>query len=186
MANIEQEFKKKVKDLKKYVILATIDAKNYHKTNLEIIKHLIDKENVPGVYVTLNKPFETMKETLKKKKIDTRMIIFIDAVTKTTGGKVKKTNECLFIGSPDNLSDISVSMDQAVRALPSKEKFVFFDSLSTLLLYNNITTVAKFIHFLAGKMRTWGVKGIIVSLRKQKDQELIDELTQFCDVTLSL
>jgi len=61
---------------------------------------------------------------------------------------------------------------------------VFFDSLSTLLLYNNVQTVARFIHFLAGKMRVWEVKGVIVSLRKEKDAELIDELTPFCDITL--
>ena len=186
MAEAGDEFKKSVKDLKKYIVLATVDAKLYQKTNLGIIKHLIDKENIPGVYVSLNKPYETMKEIFKKDKIDTRMVIFIDAVTKTTGGKIKKTDECLFIGAPDNLSDISISMDQAVRAIPSDEKFLFFDSLSTLLMYNNVGTVAKFIHFLAGKMRVWKVKGIIVSLRKEKDSELIENLMQFCDVMLEL
>ena len=185
MTEIKTEFNKKLKNLKQYVALATIEAKNYSKTNLKIIKHLIDSENIPGVYVTLNKPFENLAGTLKKEKIDTGMIIFIDAVTKTAGGNVEKTDKCLYIGSPDNLSDISIAMDQAVRALPSKNRFVFFDSLSTLLVYNDVSTVARFIHFLAGKMRVWKVKGIIVSLRKEKDQELIDELMQFCDVTLN-
>jgi len=184
MGKIEEKFDRELKDLKHYVALATVDTKDYQKANLGIIKHLIDNENIPGVYVTLNKPFETMQGVLKKAKIDTRVIIFIDAVTKTAGGQTKKTDKCLFIGAPDNLSDISIAMDQAVRALPSEERFVFFDSLSTLLLYNNIATVAKFIHFLAGKMRVWKVKGIIVSLRKEKDKELIDELTQFCDTIL--
>lgn len=185
MTKIKEEFKEKVKGLKQYVALATVDAKNYQKTNLEIVRHLIEDKNVPGVYVTLNKPFETLQAIFKKGKVDTRMMIFIDAVTKTAGGELKKTGKCLFIGAPDNLSDISIAMDQAVRALPSEERFLFFDSLSTLLIYNHITTVARFIHFLAGKMRAWKVKGIIVSLRKKKDQELIDELTQFCDVILN-
>ena len=186
MVKVDEEFKKKVKDLKEYIALATVDAKNYQKTNIEIIKHLTEDKNIPGVYVTLNIPFKNMNALLKKEKIDVRMIIFIDAVTKTAGGEVKKTDKCLFIGAPDNLSDISIAMDQAVRALPSKERFVFFDSLSTLLVYNNVATVARFIHFLAGKMRVWGVEGIIVSLRKEKDKELIDQLMQFCDVVLDL
>ena len=184
MKKVNEEFKEKVKDLKKYIALATVSAKNYQKTNMDIIRHLTDDEHIPGVYVTLNKPFDTIEGIFKKEKIDAEMVIFIDAVTKTAGGKIEKTKTCLFIGSPDNLSDISIAMDQAVSSLPSKERFVFFDSLSTLLIYNNIETVARFIHFLAGKMRVWAVKGIIVSLRKEKDQELIDELMQFCDVTL--
>ncbi|MBW2981010.1 hypothetical protein KY360_06360 [Candidatus Woesearchaeota archaeon] len=183
MTKIDEEFEKKLKDLKEYVALATVDAKHYQKTNLGIIKHLTDN-SIPGVYVTLNKPFKTMQGVFKRKEIDDRLVIFIDAVTQTSGGEIEKTDRCLFIGSPDNLSDISVAMDQAVRALPSKEKFVFFDSLSTLLMYNNVETVSRFVHFLAGKMRVWKVKGIIVSLRKEEDEKLIEALMQFCDVIL--
>ena len=77
-------------------------------------------------------------------------------------------------------------MDQAVTSLPGSEKFLFFDSLNTLLLYNEVRTVARFIHFLSGKMRVWKVKGIIVSLKKKGNEELIKELTQFCDIQLEL
>ena len=183
MVKIKEEFKAKLKNLKEYVAIATISSDSYQETNLAIVNYLT-KENIPGVYITLNKPFETMQEIFTKNKIDKRLIIFIDAVTKTAGGKTKKTKNCLFIGSPENLSDISLAMDQAVRALSAKEKFVFFDSLSTLLLYNSIEVTARFIHFIASKMRVWKVKGIIISLQKEKDKELINELMQFCDVKL--
>lgn len=183
MVKIKEEFKKKLKNLKEYVALATISAAAYQETNLAIVKYLT-KENIPGVYVTLNKSFDSMQEIFIKKGIDKRLIIFIDVVTKTAGGELKKTKNCLFIGSPEKLSEISLAMDQAVRALPAKEKFVFFDSISTLLIYNEAGTVARFVHFLASKMRVWKVKGIIVSLQKEKDKELIEELMQFCDLKL--
>ncbi|MBU1111660.1 MAG: ATPase domain-containing protein [archaeon] len=175
----------KLSGLDEYVVIAKVGSKKYHETNLKIIEYLTKKEKTPGVYVTLNRPFKTVKKDLKAKGVDTNLIIFIDAITKTTG-ETKKTKECLFLGSPENLSDISFAMDQAVMALPKKKKFVFFDSLSTLLIYNKVPTVAKFIHFLASKMRTWKVKGIIISLKKESDKELIDELTQFCDDVLDM
>lgn len=184
MDKVGKIFEQELKGIKDYVALATVTAKKYQETNLEIIKHLIEEENVPGVYVTLNKPYDVIRGIFTKNKIDTRMIIFIDAVTDLTTGKIKREKNCLFIGSPENLSDISVAMDQAVRSVPGKEKFLFFDSLSTLLLYNKAVTVARFIHFLAGKMRTWKVKGIIISLEKESDKELIEELTQVCDIRL--
>ena len=71
-------------------------------------------------------------------------------------------------------------------AIPTKDKFLFFDSLSTLLLYNDVSVVAKFVHFLSGKMRVWRVKGIIISLRRKIDEDLIEELKGFCDMTLNL
>ena len=180
-----KEFESKIKDLKNYVVLATVNPKKYQEINLKLIKHLIQDKNIPGIYVTLNKPYETMAELFKKNKINTDMIIFIDAVTKTEGN-IKKTEDCLFIGNPENLSDISIAMDQAVRSIHSKEKFLFFDSLNTLLIFNSAIAVARFIHFLAGKMRAWGVKGIIISLRRGVEEELINELTQFCDLSLEL
>lgn len=166
-----------------YVALASIEAENYQEINLEIIKSLT-KKNIPGVYVTLNKPFVTIQKLFKKAGIDTRMIFFIDAITKTISGIEKKKN-CLFIGSPENLTDISIAMDQSAMALP-REKFIFFDSLNVVLIYNDPVTVAKFIHLLAGKMHIWKVKGIIVSLRKKEDDELIKEILQFCDIKLEL
>ena len=184
MDDVEKIFEKELKGVKEYVALATVAAKKYQKTNLDIIKHLTEEENVPGVYVTLNKPFSVIKGLFIKNKIDIRMVIFIDAVTELDTNGIKKEENCLFIGSPENLSDVSIAMDQAVRSIPGKEKFLFFDSLSTLLLYNKAITVARFIHFLAGKMRIWKVKGIIISLEKKSDRELIEELTQVCDVRL--
>jgi KaiC/GvpD/RAD55 family RecA-like ATPase len=185
MKKITEKFNEKVKNLDEYVALAAVDAESYQQTNLELVKNFVNNKNTPGVYVTLNKTYKVMRDIFKEKKIDTRMIIFIDALTKTGEG-VKKTDECLFIGAPDNLTDISIAMDQAIRALPQNQRFLFFDSLSTLLIYNKADTVARFIHFLAGKMHDWKVKGIIVTLRKKKDKELISELTQFCDVVLDL
>jgi hypothetical protein len=35
-------------------------------------------------------------------------------------------------------------------------------------------------------MRIWKVKGIIISLRRKEDKDLIDELETFCDVKLDL
>src|SRR3989338_7942505 len=104
-----------LKKLQDYVALAIVDADKYQATNIKIIKELV-VAGIPGVYVTLNKPYDTIKGTFYKQKIDLSKIIFIDAVTKTAGGQVQKRDDCLFIGSPQNLSDISIAMDQAIMA----------------------------------------------------------------------
>jgi KaiC/GvpD/RAD55 family RecA-like ATPase len=166
-----------------YVALAVVDASEYEETNTAMIKQFID-EKVPGVYVTLSKPYEKAKRVLEKAKVDTEKIIFIDAITKTVSG-VERDENVLLIGNPENLSDLSIAIDQAVTALP-KQKFIFFDSLSVLLIYNEPAIVARFIHLLAGKMHVWKVKGIIVSLKRKKDEELIKELIPFCDIKLDL
>ena len=178
MLEVKETFKKEVKSLKDYILLITVDAKNYQKTAVDVVKLLVNEQNIPGVYVTLNKPFEIMQRTFAGSGIDTRLIIFIDAASRTES---KKVENCLYIGSPEKLSDLSVAMDQAIKAIPTEEKFVVFDSLNTLNIFNKPSTVARFVHFLTGKMREWKVKGVIITLEKETDPVLLDELTQFSD-----
>ena len=182
MLEVKETFKKEVKSLKDFILLITVDAKNYQKTVIDVIKSLVNEQNIPGVYVTLNKPFEIMQRTLASNNIDTRLIIFIDAASRT---EAKKVENCLYIGSPEKLSDMSVAMDQAIKALPI-EKFLIFDSLNTLSIFNKQATVARFVHFLTGKMREWKVKGVIITLEKETEQFLLDELTQFSDARIDI
>ena len=183
--DLKAKFKKEVKNLHDYIVLVTVNPNIYQKSNLEILKLLVSEQKIPGVYVTLNKPFDVMRRLLKQNKIDARLIIFIDGITKVSENK-KRVKNCLFIGSPEKLSDISVAMDQAVKALPTKEKFIFFDSINTLGVFNKPGTVARFVYFLASKIREWKIKGIIISIKKGSDESLINELVQFCDVQIDL
>ena len=182
---VKDKFKKAVKNLEDYMVLVTVNSQVYKKSNLEILKLLVNEQKIPGVYVTLNKPFDIMQRLFKQNKIDARFIIFIDGITEVSGNK-RRIKNCLFIGSPEKLSDISVAMDQAVKALPTKEKFIFFDSVNTLQVFNKPGTVARFFYFLSSKIRGWRVKGIIISIEKGSDESLINELAQFCDARIKL
>lgn len=79
MLELKETFRKEVKRLKDYLLLITLDAKSYQKTVIDLIKFLVNEQRIPGVYVTLNKPFEIMQRTLQSENICTRLIIFIDA-----------------------------------------------------------------------------------------------------------
>ena len=179
MLETKETFRKEVSSLKDYLLLLTVDAKNYNETTIDMLRFLINEQHVPGVYVTLNKPFEVIQRNLQSNNIDPRIVIFIDATSRPEGSK--KIENCLTIGSPEKLSDISVAMDQAINALQTGDKFLIFDSINTLSIFNKQATVARFIHFLAGKIREWKVKGIIITLEKETEQSILDELTQFSD-----
>ena len=82
-----------------------------------------------------------------------------------------------------DVRDFGISITEAITALELKEKFIFFDSIDTLLIYNKEEVVLKFIHFLIGRIREWNVKGIIVTVEKT---EIIPQLSEFCDKVIYL
>ena len=184
MLELKESFKKEVKSLSDYILLLTFDAKNYQKTATDVLRFLVADQGIPGVYVTLNKPYEIVQRNLVSGNIDPRLIIFIDATSRPEGAK--KVENCLYIGSPEKLSDLSVAMDQAVKSITTEKKFLIFDSLNTLAIFNKPATVARFIYFLTAKMREWKIMGIILTLEKETEQALMDELTQSADSRIDI
>ena len=167
------------------ISLVLTNAKKYNEANIALTEYMVNTKNIPGVYVTLNKPYRTMKKNLDGR-VDLRMLIFIDAITKSTGGKIDKSDECLYLDSMQNLTDLGVAIDQAIRAIPNDEKFLLFDSLSTLLIYSQVGSVSKFVHFLTGKIRALGVNGVLLSLVHGEEDEFLSQLSMFCDQTIYL
>lgn len=171
---------KKVK--KKEIVLILSTEKKYLKTNLKILDILTNSLKEKGIYVTVNRPFDSLTELLEKNKINTKNIFFIDAITLTVVGEAKEVPNCLFINSPNSLTELGIALGEAFKAMKTKtDRFIFFDSLSTLLIYNQSKSVTKFAHFLTGRMREWKIKGVLISLQKNVDEKLIAQVSQFCD-----
>lgn len=168
------------------ITLALASSSDYNEANMELVKHLVNEKHEPGVYITLNRPYSTMEEIMIDHDIDPRMIIFIDAITIPSGGSVSNSPHCLYLTDLMNLTDMALIIDEAIAAIPNDKKFLFIDAMSTLLLYNNSGNVAKFIHFLSGKIRRWKLDGVFLSLESESDKEFISQLSLFCDKTIKL
>jgi len=184
--DIDKEIQKKLAGIDKSLVLVLVDAKRYTEANIQILKYLSINKKLPGIYVTVNKPYLTIKKILENVGINTKTIIFIDAISTHTGTQKKEADGCLFLDTPADLTGMSIIITEAVKGLPTKNKFLFFDSLSTLSIHNSAGSVAKFAHFLTARMREWGVVGVIISMEKETNPKLISQLTQFCDSCIEL
>ncbi|MBT4870185.1 MAG: hypothetical protein HON47_01270 [Candidatus Diapherotrites archaeon] len=178
----------KMKDLligENTISVVVADAHNYLEETASVIKELTTKNGIPGVYVTLNKPYKTIKKKFDENGVNTKMLIFIDAIS-AEAGKVEKEAGCVYVQTPKSLSDMSIAIGEAVKAIPSERKFVFFDSLTTLLVYNKAHSVLRFTHFLTNKMRSWDVDGVILSLDSDINSDIFQQIVLFADNTVNL
>jgi archaellum biogenesis ATPase FlaH len=179
----EKSLRDYIKNLKpNSVILFIIDAKNYHQIHPRLLRDTIVEKKFAGIYITVNKPYDILVEYLKKNKIDTENIFFIDAISESVSDDIKMTNDCLFIPSPERLTDLAIALTQTLESMKNKEnKFIFIDSLSTLLIYNSFDVVAKFVHFIVSRLRLFGLVGILISIEKQIDEKMTSILIEMCD-----
>lgn len=165
--------------------LVLIGAGNYMRAMPTAVAVFANKKNYHGIYVTVNKPYVALVEQFKKAGISTDRMFFIDAVTKMVGGASKPSENFLTIGSPQFLTEMSIAVSQAAAALPKGEKFLIFDSISSLLIYNNAGTVARFLHFLTGKLREWEMRGVFLAVDTEV-KEILPYISQFVDDTVHI
>lgn len=180
--------KKELTGLKNdFVALLIVDAGKFAETNIELVKILKHENKLPGVYITGNVPYKNLKDHFDSHKVNLKDLMFIDMVTNMSGEEAQKEENCVFVDSPDSLTELSVTLDKAMDDIKGKEKFLILDSVSTLLIYNKDKVVEKFTHFLANNLReTPGTKGILLAVQTNENKNALEMLSQFCDKVVRL
>jgi hypothetical protein len=60
-------------------------------------------------------------------------------------------------------------------------RFVLFDSVSTLLIYNDTKSVQRFCHVCVERLRSKGLPAAFVSVEVGEGMDMIAQIAQFCD-----
>ncbi|MEM0350291.1 MAG: hypothetical protein QXU61_00780 [Archaeoglobaceae archaeon] len=160
------------------IILVKVDAKNYVKVSIEILKFF--SEFAEGIYVTLNKPYFSLKKILGKEGVHLEKMYFIDCITLQVGGKTVDPDKCFYLTSPDPVQ-LQITIERAMDLITHNNRFIYIDSLSTISLYKSFETLIKFLRQITGKMRIRGFIGTIFTLEKEMDETYYSQITLMCD-----
>jgi hypothetical protein len=130
-------------------------------------------------YVSLNKPYEVVARELEKNKIDPKKFFFIDCT-----GNVSDSENVMHVSSPRALTELNLAISKVLDRVDVKS--CLFDSLSTLLIYENPSIVIKFAHSIISAFRSKGTKVVFVCLKENMKSELIGDLSMFADKVMEL
>ncbi|MFB6179928.1 MAG: hypothetical protein ABEI77_09425, partial [Halorientalis sp.] len=138
------------------------------------------------VYVSVAKPSRTIDRAFESSGAKTQNIFYIDCATALTGLSVKRANNVVYL-KPSALTDISISLKSAVGEVPAdREGILVFDTLSTLMIYNDTDVVSKFAHALMSNVRQWPIKAVVFTIDEEMDDVVKSRLTQFSDQTITV
>jgi len=167
--------------LEKDVVLFVPPPKKYNDFLEEIISLNLKKKNKLGL-VSLDKGYNDLSKELKKKRINTDKILFIDCVSQKKGNAEEKDN-VFYVSSPSAYTQINIAAKEAMKA--GVENIVF-DSLSTILLYGNHPLVFKYIQDLIMFVRH-NKKKIFFLLREDDfDKKIVGQLQEIVDKVIAL
>jgi len=167
-----------------FAVLVLAPGNNIEENNIDIIEEMMGKSG-KCVYVTVNQPHSRLVQLMKKRNIDPERIFFIDCITRESGGTVEESGNSLYLESPQNLTELSISITEVLKKMGG-EKFLFFDTLSTLMIYSNPRSFAKFAHFAMTKVKSLKTIGIFMMIEGEIEEQVFSEIEQFSDSTIDL
>jgi hypothetical protein len=166
------------------IILLKISSDNIFELNNTLIK-LFFNNGENKIVISANRPYSNLINIYKKNNINLKKIFIIDCISKNLNGEVPGNN-VVFMENLSALTDIALAINERIKKTPGNNKFVFFDSLTTMLIHNKPYIFARFVHNVLTKMRLKGVGGILVSLEDQTNKEITAEIAQLCDKMIKI
>jgi archaellum biogenesis ATPase FlaH len=154
-------------------VLVITGVENLQEEILRAVKPLQD---IPGVYVSLNKTQKSTEDMLKRAGIKTDKLFFIDCVTEY------RTREDVLHIAPQDLLTLAQAVDYFIKEIPG-EKFLIIDALSTLLIYNDENKVAQFVRQVTETSSEHDVSCISFS-PSTKGEDLLNKIFNFFDEVL--
>lgn len=160
-----------------YSALAISSVEKVQSSVYDIIS-LFVREDIPGVFMCLNKPHSSVKQNLDERKINTDKIFFIDCITRALGEK-KEGENVLHVQSPADLTGLSIAVTEFLQKIPGS-KFMIIDALTTFLIYNQENLVVKFVKSITEQSSKFGVKTVILT-PEPRGGNMINKISLFFD-----
>ncbi len=132
-----------------------------------------------GIILSASRPYSNLMELYAKNGIPAKKVFVLDCVTKKSP-QTRELENVLCVETASDLTTISLAMQKAFDQTAGK-RFLFVDSITTFLIYNEPRSFARFVHFALTKARLNSISGILVSLTEGTDPEVRAEIAQLCD-----
>jgi len=174
----QEKLEKELKGItKNFVVQIESASEDYTEVVESSLRYLLKDKKARGVYVTLNKPALTLINQLENKNIDTKRLFFIDGIS----GEPEKTGNEHFVvlSGPTALTELGIEMAKAKET--GKYDFIFFDALSTLLIYNSVDRCLQFSYFLLAKLRSYNLSGIVIYIKSDLEKKIFDSVIHLTD-----
>ena len=162
-----------------WIVLLETSAEKSLEVSLAAIKILINK-NYDGIILSASRPYSNLVSLYKKNNIDIKKIFILDCISKSQGRKREKTANVLYLENVSDLTNILISINESIERIKGN-KFIFVDSITTMLIYNQPDILARFIHGVLTVIRINGANGLLISLEEETNKEVRAEIAQLCD-----
>lgn len=172
--------------LKDEIVLLEVSSEQAIEASSRALKCLTENGKI-GIIVSASRPYSSLLDLYKKYNINSRNLMIIDAITHNQGLKtdVIGIDNIFFVENVRSLTTISIMIRECIRKI-TKSKFVFIDSITSMLIYNKPDIYMRFLHGALSEMRNESVGGILIFVENEGDEKFKSQLKTICDKVIKI
>jgi hypothetical protein len=174
--SVSELIDKQASSIENPVVLLSVNPMVYQEGILSAIKYFSERFGM-GLYISLNKPCAVLQGAFEKDGMAPGGLVYLDSITNTPE---RRTSSCHYLGRMRELTDLCIAMVKMISE-EKEVKFVFVDSVSTLLIYNDPKSVTRFCHSVTEKLRSLSLPAALVLVEMEEGRDVVAQLAQFCD-----
>lgn len=159
-------------------MLFSVDYGHIAKTNLILLKGLMEELKKKGLFVTVDRPHQYMEHLLRMHKVNYQNLFFLDTIT-TFSGALSDQNVNLknvkILDTPFQIDLLPELFSLSNKNIGIKNQidisgfeFILIDNVASMLNYNDLETVTKFLENYLAKFNN--INNVFLPL-------LVDKLT---------
>ena len=174
--NVGELIERQASRIESPVVLLSVDPVVYQEGVSSALRYFSERFGL-GLYITLNKPYAVLQGAFEKDGLAPGSLVYLDSITNTPE---RQTESCHFMGRMCELTDLCIALAKMISE-KKEVRFVFVDSVSTLLIYNDPKSVSRFCHSVTEKLRGLGLPAALVLVEMEEGRDVAAQLAQFCD-----
>jgi len=164
------------------IMLETSPDKTY-EDSIALLDFFIERKDL-GIIISASRPYMNLIRIYEQNNISLKKIFILDLVSKSQKSE-KEADNVRYIENVSSLTKISLALNDCIEQFEGK-KFVFIDSLTTMLIHNDSYVFARFIHSILTKLRIHEIDCIIISFETNKADDIKAEIMQLCDKVIKI
>ncbi|VVB98635.1 Uncharacterised protein [uncultured archaeon] len=141
-------------------LLLPLEAATYSRGLADAMESFMQSRKGDAVYLTFNKPAAALADIFKNLDHKNRLL-FLDVISTHNGERASDMENAFFVSFPGDLTGVMVALSRTLKMHPFR--FLFLDSLSSLLIYNDERTATRFIHALSAMCKQYSVHMVLIS-----------------------
>lgn len=183
--NVSQRLREIFEQAEKgWITLIQVPIENAQTINLESIL-ILQSLGYKGMYISLSKDFFELKEIMGAKGIDINQIVVVDGVSEMYGTQKAKNGNVRYVEGPLSISNILAEVETFAKEDAEDKKFVFLDSITTVLMYNSLDRTVNFGSTLIKLTTKLDMVGVLVSVSSGiTNIQMVDELSKVSTQTI--